>query len=135
MAVSSFERRLWSKLLIGDGCWLWQGVAVHGYGRMRRADQKNRAVHRLVYELLVGPIPAHLEPDHLCRQRNCARPDHLELVTHRENTMRGDTIGARNSAKATCPAGHAYDIFARGRRACRRCINERRRLRRAGAAA
>lgn len=72
-----------------DGCWIWQrSVDDKGYGRIA-IKGKQWKVHRLAYTLFVGPIPQHLELDHLCRHRDCCNPEHLEPVTHRENFMRG----------------------------------------------
>lgn len=81
--------RLSKWLLVGDGCWTWAGATDgRGYGLMSVGNGAISRVHRVVYQLLVGPIPAGVEPDHLCRVKVCARPDHLELVTHRENIRR-----------------------------------------------
>jgi hypothetical protein len=98
-------------------CWIYQGgLNSNGYGR-----------HRKAWEALVGPIPDGMEIDHLCRNRACVNPEHMELVTHRENVLRGDTIAARHAAKTECPAGHPYDeantIRRYGRRYCRTCKN------------
>jgi len=64
--------------------------------------------HRYVYEQEVGPIPDGLTLDHLCRNRACVNPDHLEPVTMRVNTLRGETITARNAAKTRCDKGHEF---------------------------
>lgn len=70
-------------------CWIWDGyISPEGYGRFGQQSGSIQA-HRAVWERLNGPIPEGLEPDHLCRQRACVRPDHLELVTHPENVRRG----------------------------------------------
>jgi hypothetical protein len=70
------------------GCWLWTGsIGSAGYGRIV-IDTKRYQAHRLIYELLVEPIPDGLEIDHLCRVRNCVNPDHLEPVTQIENLRR-----------------------------------------------
>lgn len=75
-----------------DGCWLWLGFTdEYGYGRIRSVD-RNHPVHRIAYTLIVGPTPDGLELDHLCRVRNCWRPDHLEPVTHAENVRRAWVI-------------------------------------------
>lgn len=80
--------RLYPKILIGDGCWEWVGThAARGYGQLKVAGVR-RLAHRVVYELLKGPIPHGLELDHLCHNRNCVRPNHLEPVTHQENMLR-----------------------------------------------
>src|SRR5262252_6830581 len=69
-------------------CWVWTGRwDKQGYGII---DKKpNRKVHRLCYEMLIGPIPKGLEIDHLCRTPCCVNPIHLEPVTHAENIRRG----------------------------------------------
>jgi hypothetical protein len=105
-------------------CWLWTASTyVAGYGQFRVAGRTVGAF-RFAYELLVGPIPAGLQPDHLCRVRLCVRPDHLELVTSAENTRRGDS-GAHHAAKTHCPQGHPYDdentYVYDDRRYCRPC--------------
>lgn len=73
-----------------SGCWIWTGeLNRNGYGRVWRLGRRVMA-HRAMYELLVGPIPEGLVLDHLCRVRCCVNPKHLEPVTVRENTIRGE---------------------------------------------
>ena len=73
-----------------SGCWVWPGrLTPDGYGQCRYIG-KSMLAHRLSYELHVGPIPAGLTIDHLCRNRCCVNPDHLELVTHKQNQRRRD---------------------------------------------
>ena len=67
-----------------DGCWLWTGSKVQGYGQLRSGIETLRA-HRVAYELAVGPIPEGAFIDHMCRVRACVRPDHLQLVTNKTN--------------------------------------------------
>lgn len=72
-----------------NGCWRWTGsLTGRGYGHFSIRSRYYQA-HRLTYILLVGPIPDGLEPDHLCRNRWCVNPAHLELVTHAVNGQRG----------------------------------------------
>jgi len=128
--------RLEDKFVVGDGCWPWTACrSSDGYGHIRIEGSVYKA-HRVVYELMVGPIPVGLEIDHLCRNRACVRPDHLEPVTKTTNVRRGLAMvnGAQNAAKTHCPAGHPYDAentrVGRTRmgiayRVCRTCDRER----------
>jgi hypothetical protein len=111
------------------GCWAWIGAATPlGYGTFW-IDTKYVPAYRAGYELLVGPIPDGLELDHLCKNPNCVRPDHLEPVTHRENVRRSDAgrqLALRQTTKTSCPQGHPYDaentcISTSGWRRCRAC--------------
>lgn len=112
------------------GCWNWLLCLDRGgYGVASFQGRYARA-HRLIYELHKGPIPEGLVIDHLCRNRRCVNPDHLEPVTQRENLLRGDTFQARNAAKTHCIHGHPlsgenlYVHPGRGVRDCRTCRRE-----------
>lgn len=99
-------------------------VALHGYARLCWNAKKVYA-HRIAYQLLVGPIPEGMQLDHLCRNRRCVNPDHLEPVTHAENVRRG-LSGAYLRARTHCPKGHPYDqantyVSNSGSRNCRAC--------------
>lgn len=129
----SVEERFWSRVVRpndADQCWKWTGSHIkRGYGTLY-VDGRMRYVHRLAYEMHVGPIGTGLELDHLCRNVGCLNPRHLEPVTHRENLLRGDTITAHNAAATECPRGHPYDadntyMPPSGGRRCRRCAYER----------
>lgn len=86
------------------------------------------------HELHKGPIPEGLVIDHLCRNRGCVNPDHLEAVTQRENILRGEGLAAANARKTHCPKGHPYSgenlyvVPSSGRRQCRICADARRAL-------
>jgi hypothetical protein len=114
-----------------DECWPWdRAMYENGYGRARvnRVGGKpsGTTAHRAVYSALVGPIPDGLDLDHLCRNRACANPAHVEPVTRRENLLRGHTLPAANVAKTHCLRGHEFTPentrIQRGTRACRECI-------------
>lgn len=82
-------------------CWLWHGAkTARGYAKVRCEDGRISDAHRVIYEKRVGPVPAGLELDHLCRWRSCVRPDHLEPVTHRENMRRGSQATAAAARRA-----------------------------------
>jgi len=113
--------RFWAKVEKGtrpDGCWLWMGrLNNNGYGSIRIMSKLVAGptlVHRFAYELLVGPIPEGVELDHLCKNRRCVNPAHLEPVTRSENCSRGDSglaWAAHQRRKTHCPQGHPYDLF------------------------
>ena len=116
------------------GCWVWMGAinAVTG-GAFNRGDRKTSA-HRFAYETFVGPIPAGLEVDHLCRVRECCNPAHLEVVTHKVNANRGQSPAAIRHRATHCAEGHPFAdtayIKPTGKRICRTCENWKRNERR-----
>ena len=104
--------RFWSKVQKQEsGCWIWTGTRTRdgGYGQIRLPGLyapligPMRLAHRVAYELLVGPIPAGLVLDHLCRNRRCVNPAHLEPVTQRVNIQRGETGHWRRHLRGAIP--------------------------------
>jgi hypothetical protein len=123
------EPRFLAKVQKTGMCWLWTAwLDRNGYGRFW-LDGRNLGAHRVAYELFVGPIPAGLEIDHLCRVRNCVNPEHLEPVTTAENVRRGTSANViRELARdrTSCRKGHPYVeenlyIDRKGNRGCLTC--------------
>jgi len=103
------------------GCWLWSGGHTRGYGRVWWQGRTLQA-HRVVYELLVGPIPKP-QLDHLCRTPACVNPQHLRPVTPAENIYASGSrcLQAINRTKTRCPKGHPLDGRQAGGRRCTTC--------------
>jgi hypothetical protein len=122
--------RFRTKVSLGDGCWEWTGARSRsGYGYFGMGGHAAYRSARVAYESEIGPIPVGLELDHLCRNRACVRPEHLEPVTNRVNTLRGFGITGVNAAKTHCIKGHPFDEantyrYPDGGRECRRCRKE-----------
>ncbi len=112
-------------------CWVYTGALnPKGYGQFALETLGNTVlVHRLVYQIMVGPLPKKLVLDHLCRNRACCNPDHLEPVTSRENWYRGESPFALNAKKTHCKRGHEFTLentrrSKKGARICRACSVE-----------
>ena len=112
-------------------CWEWIGYRASGYGKFFVGNKKLGtarmcSAHRLLYEHEVGPVPRGLELDHLCRNRGCVNPAHLEPVTREENFRRGRG-GKHQREKSHCSKGHEYSELntlvrpGTGWRVCREC--------------
>lgn len=118
-------------------CWEWPGVVNSaGYGVMQ-VNGKSKRAHRELYERVIGPIPKGMVLDHLCRNRKCANPWHLEPVSLEENILRGTGLPAENARKTHCIRGHEFTsentrILRGAERECRECAREatRERMRR-----
>jgi hypothetical protein len=128
------RERFWAKVDRRGAmeCWPWQGeIAPNGYGRFWLNGKLDEA-HRVAYKVTRGPIPLGLTIDHLCRNRRCVNPMHLEAVSQRENLLRGNGPPGTNARKTSCPRGHPYSgsnlyLDSKGNRQCRICrrLNKR----------
>jgi hypothetical protein len=102
-------------------CWNWSGGVSDGYG-MLWLNKKNIHAHRFSYRLYRGATPDGLELDHLCRNRSCSNPAHLEPVTHKENVRRGESPSAVARRTKRCKIGHEYEPSSGpGPRGCQTC--------------
>lgn len=129
--MKTLEQRFWPKVKKTDGCWLWEASKTKkGYGQISNKPGSPLLAHRVAYELVKGAIPAGAQIDHLCRVRECVNPDHLEVVTSRENTLRGVGPTAVNAKKKICKRGHSLSdaYVSKGMRYCRTCALEKQRL-------
>jgi hypothetical protein len=132
------EERFWAKVEKTEGCWNWVGARnAQGYGHFRLNGWIQKA-HRVSLMLAGRPVPNDLTVDHLCLNKSCVRPNHLEIVTAGENSLRGGNPPAQNARKTHCMRGHelAPDNLIKTNtrsRWCRTCHNERSRRARAAA--
>ena len=123
----------------GEGCWRWTGKIAKdtGYGHFAAYStehQKNRyfLAHRFSCEFIANRcIPENMTIDHLCRNKWCVNPEHLEVVSLKENILRGNSVGAINAKKTHCKWGHLFsedNIYIhpkRGSRLCKKCQKRR----------
>ena len=105
-SLQRFQKKI--ELDILTGCWLWKGsLNYNGYGQFKLNNKVCKA-HRVSYEHWNGKIPNQLVINHICRNRQCVNPQHLEVVTIKDNTLRGVGPSAINAKKTHCPQGHPY---------------------------
>jgi hypothetical protein len=113
-------------IVLENGCCKWTGcISPCGYGEFK-ISSKRALAHRVAWEMANGPIPSGLTIDHLCRNRWCVNVVHMEVVTSRENTLRGESPPAVNAKKTHCKYGHLLSgenvrLDKRGHRKCKAC--------------
>lgn len=136
--LPSDQRRFWKKVDKSDGCWNWiRAISATGYGDFG-LNGKTVKAHRLMYHKYVEYVPEEMVIDHICRNTACVRPDHLRIITQKENTMIGFSPYAINARKTHCKRGHEFspeNTELRGKpnvnygRHCIKCQAYKRRLR------
>lgn len=128
MILSALPERFADKIEVSGGCWEWVAAKNSaGYGVIR-IDYRLYLAHRYIYEFFNGPVKG--ECDHLCRNRGCVNPEHIEDVTRRTNMLRGEHPDAVRHRTDTCVRGHDLrDAYVRkeGKRMCRECAKIRKR--------
>lgn len=128
--------RFWAKVDKTGDCWLWKastngrpgyGIFRGGQGRDKYGSSRWVLANRFSYELVVGPIPVGMQIDHRCRTRLCVNPAHMDVVTHRENTLRSDGPSAKQARRDRCLRGHPFDTIEKGtgKRRCSTCDRRR----------
>lgn len=111
-AIDSLRRRLLDKIVFfeNSSCWFFNGAKHHGgYGKTSSLGRFLFA-HRASYEVFKGKIPHGLTIDHLCKNKLCINPEHLEAVPLTVNVMRGNGPPSKNLKKSTCRFGHTFSI-------------------------
>lgn len=131
----ALPQRFWDKVRFTDSCWLWTAyIGATGYGKFRMG--RTQLAHRVAYAALIGPIPAGLTLDHLCRVKSCVNPAHLEPTTIRENNLRSPrSLISVAVAQTACINGHEFTeentrtrrVNGRDQRECRTCVRARKR--------
>lgn len=131
--IALMDRFVARVYVMEDGCWEWlSALDTGGYAKIAVPPRGtwDRA-HRVAYRLFVGPIPVGKQLDHLCRRRSCVNPSHLEAVSARENTLRGDGVAGRYARRTHCEHGHefspenTYTVPGSNARRCRICQRRR----------
>lgn len=124
------HKRIFAKILIdkSSGCWEWQGaIDQQGYGLLWFKKRTER-IHRVMYSAYVEPIPRGIKErrfnqiDHKCKNPKCCNPKHLQMITQKENVLKGESIVAINFRKNECKYGHVLvKEKIRNRRYCPTC--------------
>lgn len=120
------ETRFKSFIKIVGNCNIWQGfLDKDGYGTFYFFKRSRRA-HRFAYYMANGDIPPGMVVDHICRKRSCVNPEHLQLVTPRQNSLENSlSVGAINARKILCKRGHPFDKKYGSQRYCTICQSEK----------
>jgi len=124
--IEKILKRFWDKVETTNSCWNWKGCLNNaGYG-MFRVNGKNYSPHRFSFETFIHKIPENMIIDHLCKNRSCVNPAHLDFVTNQENIRRGKNY---QSKQTHCKRGHEFNainsrLSIDGKRVCKICRND-----------
>jgi hypothetical protein len=129
----------WAYVERSNSCWNWtascdsKGYGQYAIGTYKPNSRRNARAHQVSYALTIGEVPENMVIDHLCRNRTCVNPAHMEVVTNKDNILRGVSPSSKHAIKTHCPYGHPYnDSNTRlnaGSRVCRTCHRQREALR------
>lgn len=118
-----------SKQNVEGPCWTWTACSYEGYGRLKVKPFNSGKAHRVIYQLLRGPVSDDLVCDHLCKNTYCVNPSHIEIVTQTENLKRSNCASTINASRTHCVAGHEFTIantyIWRTKRFCLACNTRR----------
>ena len=131
--TNEIKKYIQDRILVSNtGCWEWTKSLTHNGYAQATIKNKNWKIHRLSYEIYKGEIPIGLCIDHLCENRKCINPDHLEAVTQKENVFRSNkTLAGINLRKTVCKNGHLFSgknlkiytkLDGRKMRICKTCV-------------
>jgi HNH endonuclease len=148
--TQTLRERFEAKIIRTPEHWKWSaahfkqtGYALFCIKSERDGKWRPTTAHRVAWQLFVGPIPPGMVPDHIkerCQDRGCIKvvadeygPAHIELVTHRENTLRGNSPAAQQARQTHCKRGHEFTPentrVRRGKRECITCVRAQDRAR------
>lgn len=122
----------WAQVEFSNSCWLWQGFSWAAHGKDVRGAYRGEFVHRLSFLWANGYLPTgrtrgSLVVSHICDVGLCVNPDHLTLMTHKENIQDSIRKGRHSSVtkrlKSHCKYGHPIETYGDGKRRCRTCVN------------
>lgn len=127
MKIETRLSKMRKRISKAGACWIYRGHTKQGYPIVRQ-NKKFRTAHRVFYELTVGPVASGLVLNHICRNRKCVNPKHLEQISNRKNILIGEGAGAKNARKVKCKHGHdfskknTYSAPGSSYRSCRKCM-------------
>ncbi len=127
MIANEVQIRFWSKVQISPTCWIWCGSKMGaGYGEIR-LNGKKLGAHQLSYLIHFGEYDRSKDIHHVCEVKLCVNPDHLTVMSRRDNLMASNTVTRRNAEKTHCKCGERLVVVSKKGRGCRSCLNRQQR--------